>query len=287
MKRIYTIPNPPPVQYRQRAFISLACSAVLDGIDACGVHAVYREFTPERPAEETAVRYQHYAVDPGAGFSLLGDSRLLHAGGEDPRAFVWRGQPWCLFCQYDAASADWRQFVAPLDSSLGGPREIQHDLEFAGKNWMPTTGDRDTLLIVRSLEPLCVLQLKPDMQCQTLIRPTDMRFIGERRGGGAAHAVYLPGDNSDDLFTSVHGWGHRTCGPDDHRAFEFNLMLEGTGSPLCHLLIGKDQSVVDQNWAPETGLHDPTGLYNRVVTLCHAKTGWLLADQEIVTSVYG
>lgn len=233
IKPIRQIPNPVPVNESRTCFVSMVPA------DEGGYHAAYREFTPFDPKRfrsdifGASIRYQKYDAD----FNLVGESHLLRERAEDPRSFIWRGRPWCV--ALDETSRGFANYHNILiDLLIGRVHNLESDLMYQGKNWMPLVHD-DRLLFIRSIDPLCIVECDPsDWHCSTLIAPSH-NHIGQYRGGAAAFV-------RDGM---IQGYGHRTTSLTAHTPYRFEIDLRSPGGPAIKLVdlhpIGFEDTIMD------------------------------------------
>lgn len=208
IKAIRDIPSPIPVDESHTCFVSMTPD--LNG----GYHSAYREFTPDKPGifrsdiYLSSVRYQHYTND----LELDGPSRLLRTKCEDPRAFAWRGIPYCVVL-------DETQFGFGIYNNVvinlitGECHNLTSDLLYDGKNWMPLP-DGDSLDFIRSIDPWSLVEVFPNWICRLCGCSADGHHIGRYRGGAAA---------SRDPKGNICGIGHKTISLEYHIPFIFSI----------------------------------------------------------------
>ncbi len=226
IRAIRDIPSPVPQVESHTCFVSMTPDL------AGGFHAAYREFSPCTPGIfrsdifNAHVRYQHYTTD----LELDGPSRLLRERLEDPRAFTWRGVPYCV--ALDETSFGFAIYNNVVINLLTGEcHNLTSDLEYDGKNWMPLP-DGDELYFIRSVDPWCLLKVDASWHCKTVgipsiidpqaISPYQTKYpatihprqIGRYRGGAAAYF---------DPARTIRGIGHETIALEHHQPFLFEM----------------------------------------------------------------
>jgi hypothetical protein len=253
---LHTLRLPQPTDHSTIAFLGLLP-------DENFYHAAYREFTPSASSVRTAVRYQRYDAD----YQPVGESRMLLKNGEDPRVFRWRGEPYASTVVYAPipSHGEWRQMIVHLPS--GRTHALAHPLLYGGKNWVPVTGGEE-LLMVRSVDPLCVLRVDTSAwEAETITPDPRTRHIGEYRGGGAARIIN----------GKIVGYGHRTITRPALRHVPFKYEVDVN-----------DWSVILQDLRPhgfgEDQIIDPTAeLGADLVCSCSQKSWW--QEQTITTKI--
>jgi hypothetical protein len=248
VKLIREIPNPTPVEYPAVAFLSIAPH---DG----GYIGAYREFDPPLSNVKTRIRTQRYTPK----FALDGPSVPMTIAGEDPRTFRWRDSVWSLIELPKNGTADC-VFVL-IDLVTLETIYLSHDLEYAGKNWMPVVG-REQLYIVRSLDPLSILIMHDDGRCERVVH--NDREIGARRGGANARF------ESDRII----GYGHETRNADNHVPFFFSIDMDSFGVDVTYPILG-----------PVLSLVDPTAFWDDTLLCCLSRVNWWV-EQPIIHQLF-
>lgn len=214
---------------------------------------VCRELTP---FGETDIRRIQFSQD----FKILSDTNL--GIGEDPRIFEFQGIPYCLYWYYSGYN-DWYHYLMNLQTLDTFQLKIEPWI-FHGKNWVPVPyGNR--LLILRSLQPLVVMELGIDGTC-TVITGSSEEAIGEYRGGG----------NAIVIENKIVGYGHKTLWADCHTLFRYTINMT-------------TWEIVFEDLTTEIPIDfritDPTSMWENRLVVCATEYRWFDATQRTLNVI--
>jgi hypothetical protein len=232
----------PPVRHEWRTFCS-----ILPYND--GYIGTVREYTPphDRTSEIYALRYDR---------NLTIIEEVSVGIGEDPRLFYWKGHFWCLSQMFDGYN-DYNNYLINLITGERTFLKVEPWI-FHGKNWVPVPLE-DKLLIIRSLEPLVILELGNNGICSIVQSDNSPEYlcttyIGKRRGGTNACLV-------DGLIT---GYGHLSETLDKHTVFRYKI----------NQLFKKVRFDSVKTVGFETNIMDPTSMWDNKVMVCATDHRW-------------
>jgi hypothetical protein len=184
--------------------------------------------------------------------------------GEDPRIFIWNGRA-CFLTWLANSNGDWHHWLVDLDSKFKVQLRIKPWM-FHGKNWVPIVC-HDHLLILRSLDPLVVLEVDGITGiCRCIHGRHNHQAVGEYRGGGCA--VCESG--------MISGFGHRTRHADEHTVFHYSIDTK------TWIIRRRDIQVLGVSGM---GIIDPTSQWNEYVACCATKGRWS-ARQPAVHGIF-
>jgi len=162
--------------------------------------------------------------------------------GEDPRAFRFRNQTWCLTWYMEGA--DWTHFI--VNVRTGERKSLNGCVSgFRGKNWIPLPFN-DTLYVAYRVHPrLQLFSYDINASVCQLIGSRDVEPVTEYRGG--SNGIIIGSDSMMML-------GHRTLSPKSHQPY---VMLIDMGTLRTLIIDVRVESSTHANFS----IFDPTSLW--------------------------